>query len=125
VAEYLARFGIDGQRITQSLSSAAVDKSLYRVASTTIGQDAFRFSVLFFLMLYLLFFFLRDGHRLIAAMMYALPLAASANTICSKSSPSLTSHDEGHIRRWVVQGTLGVSSSGYWAQGSRILGRHR
>jgi predicted PurR-regulated permease PerM len=109
VAEYLARFGIDGQRISQGLSSAAVTTSRF-VASQAlnIGQDAFRFSVLFFLMLYLLFFFLRDGRRLIAAIMYALPIGNERERrLLGKFAEVSRATIKGTLVVGLVQGTLG------------------
>ena len=109
VSEYLARFGIDAQRITQSLSSAAVTTSRFVASQAlTIGQDAFRFSVLFFLMLYLLFFFLRDGHRLIAAIMYALPLGHEReHHLVEKFADVSRATLKGTLVVGLVQGTLG------------------
>ena len=109
VSEYLARFGIDAQRITQSLSSAAVTTSRFVASQAlTIGQDAFRFSVLFFLMLYLLFFFLRDGHRLIAAIMYALPLGHEReHRLFEKFADVSRATLKGTLVVGLVQGTIG------------------
>lgn len=109
VAEYLTRFGIDGQRISQGLSSAAVTTSRFVASQAlTIGQDAFRFSVLFFLMLYLLFFFLRDGHRLIAAVMYALPLGHEReHHLLEKFADVSRATIKGTLVVGLVQGTLG------------------
>ncbi len=42
--------------------------------AVAIGQDTVRVTVFFFLMLYLLFFFLRDGQRLLEGLVRALPL---------------------------------------------------
>ena len=109
VSEYLARFGIDGQRITQSLSSAAVTASRFVASQAlTIGQDAFRFSISFFLMLYLLFFFLRDGHRLIAAIMHALPLGHEREQhLFAKFAEVSRATMKGTLVVGLVQGTLG------------------
>jgi predicted PurR-regulated permease PerM len=107
--EYLARFGIDAQRITQNLSSAAVTTSRFVASQAlTIGQDAFRFSILFFLMLYLLFFFLRDGHRLIAAIMHALPLGHEREQhLFEKFADVSRATVKGTLVVGVVQGALG------------------
>jgi predicted PurR-regulated permease PerM len=74
LVEALERFGIDPARLESQLSSAAVTASRY-VASRalSIGQDTVRVTVFFFLMLYLLFFFLRDGPRLLEGLVRALP----------------------------------------------------
>jgi predicted PurR-regulated permease PerM len=75
VTQYLDWFGIDLQNLKQRLAEATV--TISRIVGTqalNIGQNALRLSVLFFLMLYLLFFFLRDGTRLVEAIVRALPL---------------------------------------------------
>jgi predicted PurR-regulated permease PerM len=75
LGELLARFDIDANRLEAQLSSAAIDAGQF-VASRAlaIGQDAVRVLVFFFLMLYLLFFFLRDGQKLLTGLVRALPL---------------------------------------------------
>ena len=75
VTQYLDRFGIDIQNFKQGLAGATVTVSRFLgTQALSLGQDALRLSVLFCLMLYLLFFFLRDGTQLVAAIMRALPL---------------------------------------------------
>jgi len=75
LGELLLRFGIDASRLEAQLSGAAIDVSKF-VASRAlaIGQDTVRVLVFFFLMLYLLFFFLRDGQKLLDGLVRALPL---------------------------------------------------
>jgi predicted PurR-regulated permease PerM len=75
VTAYLDRFGVDAQRLQQGLSNVAVTVSQWLASQAfNIGQDALRFGIMFCLMLYLLFFFLRDGMRLVRALMRVLPL---------------------------------------------------
>jgi predicted PurR-regulated permease PerM len=75
VTAYLDRFGVDAQRLQQGLSNVAVTVSQWLASQAfNIGQDALRFGVMFCLMLYLLFFFLRDGTRLVRALIRVLPL---------------------------------------------------
>ena len=75
VTQYLARFGIETQNLTQGLAGAAVTVSRFLgTQALNIGQDALRLSVLFGLVLYLLFFFLRDGPQIVTAIVQALPL---------------------------------------------------
>jgi predicted PurR-regulated permease PerM len=71
----LESVGIDPARLQSQLSSAAVQVSQF-VASRAlaIGQDTLRVTIYFFLMLYLLFFFLRDGSRMLEGVVRALPL---------------------------------------------------
>jgi predicted PurR-regulated permease PerM len=47
-----------------------------------VGQDALWVTVLFALMLYLLFFFFRDGHRIVARMVRSSLWARSAGSGC-------------------------------------------
>jgi predicted PurR-regulated permease PerM len=71
----LQRLGIDPEKIEGQLSTAAVNVSRFVASSAlSIGKDSLRATVFFFLMLYLLFFFLRDGTRLLEGLVRALPL---------------------------------------------------
>jgi predicted PurR-regulated permease PerM len=71
----LDRIGIDPSRLESQISTAAVGASRFIASQAlAIGQDTLRVTVFFFLMLYLLFFFLRDGQRLLEALVRALPL---------------------------------------------------
>jgi predicted PurR-regulated permease PerM len=75
VTHYLDRFGIETQNLKQGLAGAAVTVSRFLgTQALNIGQDALRLSVLFFFMLYLLFFFLRDGTQIVTTIRHALPL---------------------------------------------------
>jgi predicted PurR-regulated permease PerM len=75
VISWLQSVGVDPERLQSQLSSSAVQVSQF-VASRAlaIGQDTLRVAVYFFLMLYLLFFFLRDGARMLDGVVHALPL---------------------------------------------------
>ena len=75
VGDYLENYGINAARIRENVSSAAVTAGQF-IASRAldIGQNALRISIQFFLMLYVLFFFLRDGERILDAIIRALPL---------------------------------------------------
>jgi predicted PurR-regulated permease PerM len=71
----LARFGVDTQRLPEQLSAAAVEAGQFMAKrALAIGQDTVRVTVFFFLTLYLLFFFLRDGERLLDGLVRAFPL---------------------------------------------------
>jgi predicted PurR-regulated permease PerM len=75
VTAYLDQFGVDAQRLQQGLSNVTVTASQWLASKAfNIGQDALHFGVMFCLMLYLLFFFLRDGACLVRALMRLLPL---------------------------------------------------
>ena len=117
VIEYLEGFGIDVDRIRQGLSGAAVAGSQY-VASRAlaIGQDALRFGVLFFVMLYLLFFLLKDGGRILTAIIKALPLGdRRERRLFSKFAEVSRATIKGTLVVGVVQGGLGGLA--FWALG--------
>lgn len=75
MTQYLNQWGIETQNLTQNLASATVTISRFvGTQALSLGQDALRLSVMFALMLYLLFFFLRDGPQIVTAILRALPL---------------------------------------------------
>ena len=70
----LARIGIDITEVSSQLSSSAVSVSQFLATSALqIGQDTLRVTVFFFLMLYLLFFCLKDGQKLLEELIHAMP----------------------------------------------------
>lgn len=65
---------IDLNRISEQLTSSAVIVSRFiATQAVAIGQNTLRIAVYFFLMLYLLFFFMRDGTRILDGLVRALP----------------------------------------------------
>lgn len=74
LAEFLAQYDIDIQTVRASIESAAVSASQY-VASQALsaGQNTLLVVVMFGLMLYFLFFFFRDGQKLIDLAVRVLP----------------------------------------------------
>ena len=74
-AEWAAGFGLDLNDLSRKLSDAAVKGSRF-IASLALsaGQNVARFIVMFFLMLYLLFFVLRDGDVILGHLHRAVPL---------------------------------------------------
>jgi predicted PurR-regulated permease PerM len=75
VTDGLERLGIELDRVQQGLSAAAFGGSAWIAAQAlAIGQNALRITALSALMLYVLFFFLRDGDRILAGVVRALPL---------------------------------------------------
>jgi predicted PurR-regulated permease PerM len=75
VTALIERVGIDPARLEEQVQSAAVAASRYVAQrAVDIGSGTLRGTIFFFLMLYLLFFFLRDGQRLLEGLVRALPL---------------------------------------------------
>ena len=90
----------------------------------TIGQNTFEFLVSFGLMLYMLFFLLRDGGQLSGTIRNALPLAKPhTNFLLNKFTTVIRATVKGNIVVAVVQGAIGGIS--FWAlgvQGSLLWG---
>jgi predicted PurR-regulated permease PerM len=76
--DIMARFGMDSISTLQArLSDAAVQGSRFIATNVLdIGRNAFDFIVSFFIMLYLLFFLLKDGPVLAGRIQRAIPLSA-------------------------------------------------
>jgi predicted PurR-regulated permease PerM len=116
-SDYLDRFGVDVEGLTQRLSTAAVAVSQF-VASRAlgIGQDVLRITALFFLMLYILFFFLRDGTQLVATLIRVLPLEnVRERRLLAKFAEVSLATIKGTLVVGVVQGAIGAVL--FWALG--------
>ncbi len=97
----LDRFGLgdlDGLQGSQFLASQAV----------SVGQGTFEFVVSFFIMLYLLFFFLRDGPELVRRIRAAVPLAEQQKRrLQLKFNRVVRATVKGNLVVAVTQGGLG------------------
>jgi predicted PurR-regulated permease PerM len=108
-SDYLGRLGVDIDDIGQRLSASAVAATQF-VASRAlgIGQDVLRLTALFFLTLYMLFFFLRDGSRLVATLIHMLPLGdARERQLLAKFAEVSAATIKGTLVVGLVQGALG------------------
>jgi predicted PurR-regulated permease PerM len=108
-SEYLGRLGLDIEGMVQRLSNSAVTVSQF-IASRAlgIGQDVLRITALFFLMLYILFFFLRDGNQLVATMIRVLPFGdARERQLLSKFAEVSLATIKGTLVVGIVQGAIG------------------
>lgn len=66
--------GIDVERVQSQFTSSAVTASQFLAnQALSIGQDTVRIAIYFFLMIYLLFFFMRDGTKILEGLVQALP----------------------------------------------------
>jgi len=75
VGEWTAKIGVDLNELQQKLSAAAVKGSQFiATLALSTGQNVTMFILAFFLMLYLLFFVLRDGEAILAHIKCAMPL---------------------------------------------------
>jgi predicted PurR-regulated permease PerM len=73
---WLEGLGFEFERFQDGISDLAATTSRWIAEQAlAIGQDAVRISVLFLLMVYILFFFVRDGERLLDRVMDAVPIS--------------------------------------------------
>ncbi|KPJ84584.1 MAG: hypothetical protein AMS19_00165 [Gemmatimonas sp. SG8_23] len=109
VTEWLEQMGVEPDTIQQRISQAAVDASGFIASlAVSVGQNVTRFAVLFFIMLYLLFFVLRDGEFLLDRIMWALPLGDDRERdLFAKFVEVSRATIKGTLVVGVVQGTLG------------------
>ncbi|MEM1040991.1 MAG: AI-2E family transporter [Bacteroidota bacterium] len=108
-SEQMQRFNVDFDRVRESLENTAVTVSQF-VASQAIalGQGAVNVLILFVLTLYLLFFFLRDGDRLIEGLIRALPLGdPRERKLFARFAQVSRATVKGTLVVGIVQGTLG------------------
>jgi predicted PurR-regulated permease PerM len=75
VRQRMEQLGVDVERIQSTLSNAAMSISRFVAEhALTVGQNALHIAAMFFVMLYILFFFLRDAEEILNNVVRALPL---------------------------------------------------
>jgi predicted PurR-regulated permease PerM len=109
IAALIERAGIDPAGLEEQAQSAAVAASRYIAQSAlSIGQGTLRSAVFFFLMLYLLFFFLRDGPRMLESLVRALPLGDQRERLLlARFAEVSRATIKGTVVVGVVQGAIG------------------
>jgi predicted PurR-regulated permease PerM len=120
---FMESTGIDPARLQSQLSSAAVQISQF-VASRalSIGQDTLRIAIYFFLMLYLLFFFLRDGQRMVDALVRALPLGDDRERhLLERFAEVSRATIKGTLVVGIVQGAIGGITFSILGIGAPVL----
>lgn len=105
----LQRFGINIGNLQQQLTNAATEASRYLTAQAfAFGQNTAQFLISFVLMLYLTFFFLRDGEHLVELLIRALPLGDTREHLLLRKISEVTGATvKGNLAVAIVQGTLG------------------
>src|SRR5690606_13040005 len=113
----LDRLRIDPASIESRVAEAAVAATRFIAArALAIGQDTLRITVFFFLMLYLLFFFLRDGQRILDGLVRALPLGDERERhLLGRFAEVSRATIKGTLVVGVVQGAIGGVA--FWALG--------
>jgi predicted PurR-regulated permease PerM len=109
VRELAARVGIDpetiGPRLSESVGAAA---KLIATRAVVVGQNLLSVVAQTALMLYLLFFFLRDGDKLLATLNYAIPMGNGRQQTLFRRFASVTRATlKGSLLVGLVQGALG------------------
>lgn len=110
VTRLLDRFGLTSLGLVQERLTALLTRGSQFIAeqALTIGQNTFDFLVSFFIMLYLLFFFLRDGNLLALRVKDTLPLAPDVKRrLTSNFTTVIRATVKGNIVVALVQGALG------------------
>ncbi len=110
VHDMLSRFDLaDIPSLQEKLSAAAMQASQFLATQAlSIGQDTFQFVVSFGIMLYLLFFLLRDGPQLSARLRRAVPLSEEHKRhLFRKFTTVVRATVKGNIAVAASQGALG------------------
>jgi predicted PurR-regulated permease PerM len=131
VTDLLERVGLQIERLQEGLSNIAVVSSAWVAQQAlTIGQNALRITALSALTLYVLFFFLRDGQRILQGVVHALPIdddrewmllhkfaAVSRATIGGALAVAAIQGALGGLAFWI----LGLSAPVFWGVVMTIL----
>jgi predicted PurR-regulated permease PerM len=109
LTEVLARYGIGVEQIRASVESGVVSATQYIGGQAlALGQNALRTAILFGLMLYLLFFFFRDGDRIIEGIIRAMPMGDERERrLLTRFAEVSRATVKGTVIVAAVQGTLG------------------
>jgi predicted PurR-regulated permease PerM len=119
----LERIPIDMNNVEARLAEAAVTASRFVAArALSIGQDTLRVAIFFFLMLYLLFFFLRDGQKLLDGLVRALPLGDDRERhLLGRFAQVSRATIKGTLVVGIVQGTIGGVAFATLGIGAAVL----
>jgi predicted PurR-regulated permease PerM len=109
VVETAESLGVDIERMQSQLAASAVTISQFvATRAVEIGQDTIRIAVYFFLMLYLLYFFMRDGENIVAGMIRTLPFGDERERhLLERFAEVSRATIKGTIVVGIVQGTIG------------------
>ena len=110
VTALLDRFGLGSSGLLQERLTAALTSGskFFSSQAVSLGQDAFNWVVGLFIMLYVLFFFLRDGVGLIDRIRRVIPLSEDVkHDLGSKFATVISATVKGNIAVAMVQGALG------------------
>ncbi|MGJ7484041.1 AI-2E family transporter [Variovorax sp. LT2P21] len=122
----LDRFGLGNMEalLSKLSTTAAQGSQMIAQQALSIGQNTFDFVVSFFVMLYLLFFLLRDGADLSKTIREALPLARPhTHYLLNKFTTVIRATVKGNVVVAGVQGTIGgIALAVLGVQGALLWG---
>jgi predicted PurR-regulated permease PerM len=110
LVEWAERFNLGDIGVWQQRIATALGQASQLIASQAlaIGQNTFDFFISFFLMLYLLFFLMRDGQAVTNKVRHAVPLSSHhANKLLDKFTTVIRATVKGNIAVAATQGALG------------------
>lgn len=109
VQEYLVRFNLDINSLVQQFSDSALSASRFLAQhAVKLGQSTVQFFISLCLMLYLLFFMLRDGGKLIRLLVRCVPLGDEREELLiEKFAEVARATVKGNLVVAIIQGTLG------------------
>lgn len=109
VTEFLAQWDLNVEKLRAEVSSAAVNTSRFLATeAVAFGQNALRITGLTFVMLYLLFFFLRDGAYIRDTIVDAAPIGDERERrLLNKFAEVARATLKGTLVIGLVQGILG------------------
>lgn len=107
--EFLKQFGYSFEQLKIALSEAALSVTQAAAGQAiNFTQNAINWMVQFFLMLYLLFFFLRDGQQIMKAIMDVLPMGNRREKILFQRFAKVSRATlKGTLIVAIVQGSIG------------------
>jgi predicted PurR-regulated permease PerM len=110
LTHFLESWGISIAQVRASVQEASVIVTQFIAArALSFGQNALTLTVLFGLMLYLLFFFFRDGDRIVARMADVMPLGRERKQrLLTKFAQVARATVKGNLIVAAVQGGLGA-----------------
>jgi len=105
----LQSIGVPIDRLKEQLASSAMTVSQFLATQAfAIGQNTIRIAVYFFLMLYLLYFFMRDGKRILDGLVRALPFGDERERhLLERFAQVSRATIKGTLVVGIVQGTIG------------------
>ncbi len=114
LSDLLHRFNVDFAQIQEALSSAAIAAGQWIAGNAvTIGQNALQFFLHLFVMLYLLFFFIKDGSLILQAISRVIPFDYELQQhLRSRFAAVARATLKGTFLISVIQGTIGGMS--FW-----------